>query len=169
MLERQSTSVPKTSKTSARTATPAGYLSVASTGGVPDAALALARILLPAGGVAGLLGGHLLRRLALGRPLREVVRADLGVHLGRVAQRRLVVADDVRLGQPAFATVPECVPFVAAVARHLALAERAVGEGVDRHDDRDEGDRDGPRDPAGDRRDGRDDGEEDRREQEEWT
>ena len=97
------------------------------------------------------------------------MRADLGVHLRRVAQRRLVVADDVRLGQPAFAIVPERVVLVAAVSRHLAVAERAVGEGVDRHDDRDEHDRDGPRDPAGDRRDGRDDGEQDRREQEEWT
>src|SRR3954468_10545507 len=42
------------------------------------------------------LAGLLLGRLAAGMVLGEVVRVDLVVRLGRVADRRLVVADQVR-------------------------------------------------------------------------
>src|SRR6476659_8582476 len=44
------------------------------------------------------LAGLLLGRLAAGMVLGEVVRVDLVVRLGRVADRRLVVGDDVRGG-----------------------------------------------------------------------
>ena len=124
MLERQSTRVPKTSKTSARTRAQANRRRWCGT--VPDAALALARVLVPAR-VPSPASSSAICSAAWrsGAPFGEVVRADLGVDLGVSPQCRLVVADDVRLGQPAFAAVAQCVLLVVAVTRHLALTERA--------------------------------------------
>ena len=171
MLERQSTSVPKTSKTSARIARAQANCrrcaGLAQTRPSRSLGSSCPRVV---SGSPRLLVRHPLGGLALGCALGEVVRADLGVDLGRVAERRLVVADDVRLGEAALAAVPQGVMLVAAVAGHLTLPELAVAPGrttTTMIATSDDGDR--PGDPSGDGGGGRDDGEEGRGEQKEGS
>ena len=138
---------------------------------VPDATLALARVLVPARGVlAGLLGSA-IRSAAwrsgapFGKSCGLISAWTSGVSPSAVSSSPMTCA----LGRPPSLAVAQGVLLVAAVARHLTLPELPVRQGVHDHDDRDEDDGDGPGDPSRDGGDGRDDGEEDRGEHEEGT